>query len=194
MLQRSIHEILEQLDPELAQDPAQVESFIADASVKANVAHPYIFAVYEAGQAGGFYFYSCEYMPCRSVRQIVEAGQFLDEMTAVQAMKVAAETLGYFYQNNIAHNLITAGTLLIAGNNKPRLANIAAYQPSSTYDQQQEMIEVGNIVASALPENSQKLGIRQLATDLATRAVPLLSILKRAAAAHAEIMWEGKGK
>lgn len=35
---------------------------------------------------------------------------------------------------------------------------------------------------------------REPPVDLATRAVPLLSILKRAAAAKAEIMWEGKGK
>jgi hypothetical protein len=34
---------------------------------------------------------------------------------------------------------------------------------------------------------------REAPVDLATRAVPLLSILKRAAAAHAEIMWESKG-
>jgi hypothetical protein len=30
------------------------------------------------------------------------------------------------------------------------------------------------------------------AVDLATRAVPLLSLMKRAAAAKAEVMWEGK--
>lgn len=35
---------------------------------------------------------------------------------------------------------------------------------------------------------------REPPVDLATRAVPLLSILKRAAAAHAEIMWEVKAK
>ena len=35
---------------------------------------------------------------------------------------------------------------------------------------------------------------REAPVDLATRAVPLLSILKRAAAAKAEIVWEGKGK
>jgi Domain of unknown function (DUF1840) len=29
---------------------------------------------------------------------------------------------------------------------------------------------------------------------LATRAIPLLSLVKRAAAAHAEVVWEGKGK
>jgi hypothetical protein len=35
---------------------------------------------------------------------------------------------------------------------------------------------------------------REQPVDLATRAVPLLSILKRAAAAKAELVWEGKGK
>jgi hypothetical protein len=29
---------------------------------------------------------------------------------------------------------------------------------------------------------------------LATRAIPLLSLMKRAAAAHSEVIWEGKGK
>jgi hypothetical protein len=33
---------------------------------------------------------------------------------------------------------------------------------------------------------------RQPPVALATRAIPLLSILKRAAAAHAELVWEGK--
>jgi hypothetical protein len=35
---------------------------------------------------------------------------------------------------------------------------------------------------------------RDAPVDIATRAVPLLSIMKRAAAAHAELVWEGKGK
>jgi hypothetical protein len=33
---------------------------------------------------------------------------------------------------------------------------------------------------------------RDAPVDIATRAVPLLSIMKRAAAANAELMWEGK--
>lgn len=33
---------------------------------------------------------------------------------------------------------------------------------------------------------------REPPIDIATRAVPLLSVMKRAAAAHAELMWEGK--
>ncbi len=155
------------LDAERAQDQEEIKSFISDASVKANVSHPYIFAVYEAGQANGTYFYSCEYVPCRSVRQIIQAGQFLDEITAIQAMKVAAEVLAYFEKEKISHNLIGENTVLIGEKNKPRLANIATYHPDATFDMKREMAELGRVFAASLPEQSQALGIRALAVSLA---------------------------
>ncbi len=155
------------LDPERAQDQEEIKSFISDASVKANVSHPYIFAVYEAGQANGVYFYSCEYVPCRSVRQIIQAGQFLDEVTAIQAMKVAGEVLAYFEKEKISHNLIGENTVLIGEKNKPRIANIATYHPDAAFDMKREMAELGRVISAALPEQSQALGIRALAAGLA---------------------------
>ncbi|PTX93088.1 hypothetical protein DB345_15780 [Spartobacteria bacterium LR76] len=155
------------LDPERSHDQEEVKSFISDASVKANVSHPYIFAVYEAGQSNGSYFYSCEYVPCRSLKQIIQAGQFLDEATAVQAMKVAAEVLAYFEKEKISHNLIGENTVLIGEKNKARIANIATYHPDAAFDMKREMVEIGRVFAAALPEHSQALGIRALAAGLA---------------------------
>ncbi|GAT33684.1 response regulator receiver domain-containing protein [Terrimicrobium sacchariphilum] len=155
------------LEPERAHDQEEVKSFISDASVKANVSHPYIFAVYEAGQSNGSYFYSCEYVPCRSLKQIIQAGQFLDEATAVQAMKVTAEVLAYFEKEKISHNLIGENTVLIGEKNKPRIANIATYHPEATFDMKREMVEIGRVFAAVLPEQSQALGIRALAVGLA---------------------------
>jgi hypothetical protein len=63
-----------------------------------------------------------------------------------------------------------------------------------------EQIRAGTHITPARPadnedsKNEDEDEEREPPVDLATRAVPLLSILKRAAAAHAEIMWEGKGK
>ena len=155
------------LDSQRASDQEEVKSFISDASVKANVSHPYIFAVYEAGQSQGSYFYSCEYVPCRSLSQIIQAGQFLDEMTAIQAMKVAAEVLAYFEKEKISHNLIGENSVLIGEKNKPRIANIATYHPDAVFDMKREMSELGRVFAAALPEQSQALGIRALAASLA---------------------------
>lgn len=61
-----------------------------------------------------------------------------------------------------------------------------------------EQIKAGAHVTAARPadnedaKNEDEDEEREPPVDLATRAVPLLSVMKRAAAAHAELMWEGK--
>jgi len=61
-----------------------------------------------------------------------------------------------------------------------------------------EQIKAGTHATAARPADNEDSPSddededREPAVDIATRAVPLLSILKRAAAAHAEIVWEGK--
>ncbi|HEY0686261.1 MAG TPA: DUF1840 domain-containing protein [Steroidobacter sp.] len=64
-----------------------------------------------------------------------------------------------------------------------------------------EQIKAGTHVTPARPADNEDSKNededdedREPPVDLATRAVPLLSILKRAAAANAEITWEAKGK
>ena len=163
------------LDRKLAQDSAQIERFMSDASVKANVRHPYIFAVYEAGESDGVYFYSCEYVPSRSLKWSRKQGAFLDERTALQAMKVAAEVLAYFSRENIAHNFLSGDSVLLDPSNRPRVANIAAREVAGTFTLTDEMQELGRIVAGVLPETSQALGVRKLARSLAAgemRALP----------------------
>lgn len=155
------------LDRERAQDAEEIQRFIANASVKANVAHPSIFAVYEAGEGSGIYYYSCEYVPCRSLRQLREAGIPLDENTALQTMKVAADVLSYFARENITHNIISENSILLDKNNRPRIANIAAYQSAEPFDQTAEMARLGSVIAGMLPETANQLGVRSLAHSLA---------------------------
>lgn len=66
-------------------------------------------------------------------------------------------------------------------------------------EQATEQIKAGTHSTPALPADNEDAQNededdeeREAPVDLATRAVPLLSLLKRAAAAHAEVMWEGK--
>lgn len=67
-------------------------------------------------------------------------------------------------------------------------------------EQATEQIRAGTHVTPARPadnedsKNEDEDDDREPPVDLATRAVPLLSILKRAAAAKAELVWEAKGK
>jgi formylglycine-generating enzyme required for sulfatase activity/DNA-binding NarL/FixJ family response regulator len=161
------HVRLYTLDRRLAQDPAEIERFMSDASVKANVRHPYILAVYEAGESDGIYFYSCEYVPGRSLQWSREQGVFLDEQTALQAMRVAAEVLAYFSREKIAHDSLSGNSVLVGPRNRPRIANLATREVAGKIGFAEEMQELGRIIDGALPKTSRALGVRELATSLA---------------------------
>lgn len=154
------------LDPERAQNPEEIQKFIANASVKANVSHPQIFAVYEAGENNGIYHYSCEYVPCRSLKQLRQSGVTLDEPTALQAVKIASMVLGYFAQRNMAHNPISENSILIAANNRPRIANIAAYQSSEETDLNAEMRQLAGAILGVLAPGPGTMGLRDLLVSL----------------------------
>ena len=89
------------LDRKLANDSSEIERFMADAA-KANVRHPYVSAVYEAGEDNGLYFLLGEFVPGRSLQAFREAGDLLEERTALQVMRVASEALAYFLARTLA--------------------------------------------------------------------------------------------
>ena len=156
------------LDRNLAQEQAEIEKFMLDASVKANMRHPYVLAVYEAGQSDGIYFYSCEYIPSRSLQSLHDAGISLEERSALQAMKVAAEVLAYFSRENITHNRISKRSILIDANNRIRIANIAVRETPKQFSIAEEMQELGRMIVEVLPPGSKELGVRQFASSLAS--------------------------
>jgi formylglycine-generating enzyme required for sulfatase activity len=154
------------LDHSLAGDPAAVERFLSNASAKAKATNPVVIAVYEAGEAEGVYYYSCEYVPCRSVGQLRESGEKLDETTARAAIKAAAEALDFFAREKIAHDLLTENALLIGPSNRVRFANIACATASQAFDLSAEMRRVGEIILGVLPESGAEK-VRDMAAILA---------------------------
>jgi formylglycine-generating enzyme required for sulfatase activity/DNA-binding NarL/FixJ family response regulator len=156
------------LERKLAQDSSEIEHFMANASAKANVKHPYVLAVYEAGEEHGLYFYSCEFVPGRSLRAVREAGDLLEEGTGLEMMKVASETLAYFARENIGHTPLSPSCLFVCPNGRVRMANIATHDGAVPSNIAFEMRELGRIVADVLPESPQRLGVQRLASSLAS--------------------------
>lgn len=177
--QRSISRTvaLHVLRDEAAVDPASIRRFLDDASVKAGVSHPFVFAVYEAGEDSGYHFYSSEYLPARSLRQIRESGGTLDELTALQALKVTANVLNYFSGNSVAREPISENAILIGPGNQPRIANIAISAPLDEWDEDAERAELARTILALLPTHrlAAGLGVRQLAQGLANGVVKYAS-------------------
>lgn len=162
------------LSRSLVGDPAAVERFVANASAKAKATHAGIIAVYEAGESNGIYYYSCEYIPSRTLRQLRENGGKLDEITALHVLKAVADALDFFAREKITHDLITDNAVLIGPHNRPRIANIASYQVVEPYDLATEMRCVGEFILGAL-EDSPASDARDLAKQLIDPAMPFAS-------------------
>ena len=155
------------LDRRLASDASEIERFMANASAKANVRHPYVSTVYEAGEDSGLYFYSGEFVPGRSLQAIRAAGEFLEERTALEVLKIASEALAYFSRENIGHSSLSPSCLVVGPNGRVRMANIATHQLHAKSTCADEMRALGQIVADVLAKSPQKLGVGRLARSLA---------------------------
>ncbi len=134
------------LAADLASNPEESKRFIGSASAKANVRQAYILAVYEAGQAEGYQFYSCEYLPCNSIHQLTEEGKKLPSKTVYTALKTAGDALAHLSMNQTRHSPVTKKSILIAGPEKIRITNIATNDPDVTPSDPEEIQILGTIL------------------------------------------------
>lgn len=157
---------LHTLRPESA-DEQGVKDFLADASAKANVNHPYVLAVYEAGHDQDVYFFAAEYVEASSVAQIAATGRRLSPQVVLQIVKVAADVFQSFEQNGIRHRVLEAADVLVTPKNQPRLRNIAAH---------------GTFVSPTRPENMAALArilLPLLENDAARNSAGVQNLLQR---------------
>ncbi len=146
---------LKVLDPERAKDEAMVQEFTANARAKANVQHPSILAVYEAGEENGHTFYTREYVEGRNLAAVDASGSKIDEATALKIARVAAEGLSYLQAQKIPHAALDARSIYLSLDGTPRLANIAT-QNGDEQSFEQEVQTLGRTLLTVLPA-AQKL-------------------------------------
>src|SRR5690606_8430661 len=84
-ISRQVH--LHTLDPSLFAP----ERFLADASLKANVRHPAVLAVFEAGEADGTYFYAAEPPQGVPLSSAAAEGRQLPAADVLQLLQTVAE-------------------------------------------------------------------------------------------------------
>lgn len=154
---------IEILDADKAGDESIRDHFIADARAKAQVQHPSIVAVYEAGEAEGRYFYAHEYVDGGTLADLKTTGDKLDEITALKTLRVVAEGLAYLSSHHIPHYAPDAASIFIGKNGQAHLSNIATHAAENPLTPEQEIQALGRIMLSVLPAiQSITQGLRDL--------------------------------
>ena len=155
------------------EDPAAKARFIADARAKANVQHPSILAVYEAGEADGRIFYAHEYVDGQNLAELQASGQKIDESTVLKLLRTVSEGLAYLHTNTIPHTPLEPANVFLGHDGNPRLANLATQHTHHQLTPEQEIQTLGRMVLSvAQPVQQLSPGLRTLFSRLVQSSGP----------------------
>ena len=143
---------MEVLSEEIAQkDPRAQERFLALAQTKANVKHPSIRSVYEAGQERGRVYYTYEYADGCQLAEMRAKGETLDDRMALRILKVVVEGLAYLQKHNIPHAALEARHICLDKNKEPHLSNIAVLEREGRTEMRSDVAALASSIAAVLP-------------------------------------------
>ncbi len=155
-LSRPVHLVV--MDPASADVPELQSVFLADARAKAQVHHPSLLAVQEAGEMDGRIFYAIERIEAEPLKVLLERGNVLSVEGVLRIARTVAEGFVYLDRSKVAHRALTSADVLIAVDGSSRLRNLAQGGDHPAPDQAADLARFGAwLVALLPPETPQAL-------------------------------------
>lgn len=115
---------LKVLQPELAaEDRDYVERFMNEGRAAAALVHPNVITVHAVGEEHGLYFLEMEFVPGRSLRQLIEDEQRLSPQRATALAARIADGLAEAHRVNIIHRDLKPDNVLLTLHGVPKLAD-----------------------------------------------------------------------
>ncbi len=122
--------VLHVLRSSLRENPERAQEFLDTASANANIRHPSILPVYEAGEYEGTYYYAREFVVGRTIYEIKASGQTITETVALQIVRAIADALSHLDDHGILHAPLRLSRIFVTPNEEARLADVAVANPA----------------------------------------------------------------
>jgi serine/threonine-protein kinase len=110
-LQRQV--ALKIVSHQLSADPSFLERFKREGISAANLDHPHVIPVYEAGEADGLAFLSMKFIDGPSLDDVIRGGQGLTAQRAMTILRQVAEALDYAHGTGLVHRDIKPANILL---------------------------------------------------------------------------------
>ena len=163
----------------------RIGRFRAEAEAVAQLQHPNIVAIYGVGEHKGAPFFSMEYVPGRTLAELVAKRPLAPELAARQ-VRTIAEAIQYAHEQGIVHRDLKPSNVLIDSTGRPRVTDfgLAKRLPSSSDSQpsssNSQMTLSGQVLGSPsylAPEQAGENGAVGPATDVYSLGAILFHLL-----------------
>jgi uncharacterized protein DUF4388/protein kinase-like protein len=114
----------------LRESPERAQEFLDTASANANIRHPAILPVYEAGEYEGTCFYAREFIVGQTLYELRASGLTISETTALRIVRAIAEALAHLDDHGIMHAPLRLSRIFVTPNDETRLADVAVTNPA----------------------------------------------------------------
>jgi serine/threonine-protein kinase len=144
---------LKLLHPRFAADGEFVERFRREASSAAGLQHPNVVGVFDRGEWDGTYYIAMEYLPGRSLKQLVRDHGALDPALAVSLVLQILKAARFAHRRGIVHRDIKPHNVIVDEEGRAKVTDFGIARAGAS-----DMTETGSILGTAQylsPEQAQ---------------------------------------
>lgn len=148
-------------------DPESVERFRREAGAAARLNHPHIVQIYDWGEAAGTYYISMEYVPGRSLKEVIQEEGSLPSEKIVSVAAQVLDALAFVHAAGFVHRDIKPQNILLDDRGRAKVADLGIVRAADSGG----MTAKGSILGTA-----QYLSPEQAQGQTATPASDLYSL------------------
>ncbi|MGO9292357.1 MAG: protein kinase domain-containing protein [Streptosporangiaceae bacterium] len=161
--------------PELASDPQFVRRFIGEARSAARLASPHVVAVHDQGSDGPVHFIVLEYVPGRSLRELLTERGRLEPDEALDIIEGVLAGLAVAHQAGIAHRDVKPENVLLTNSGGVKVADFGLARAVAGTEHTKTGVIIGT--AAYLAPEQVSAGRSDARTDVYAAGVMLFELL-----------------
>src|SRR5436309_9203672 len=165
---------LKLLHRRFAEDPDFVERFRREAQSAAGLQHPNIVSVYDRGSFDGTYYIAMEYVPGRSLKQVIRQEAPIDPVRAIDITIQILKAARFAHRHGVIHRDLKPHNVILDDQDHVKVTDFGIARAGAS-----DMTETGSIMGTAQylsPEQAPGHAVSATA-DLYSVAVVLYELL-----------------
>ena len=124
-------------------DPTFVRRFQREARAAARLRHPHIVTIYEVGEAEGTHYLSMEYLPGRTLAQLIAEEGALPPARVARLIAQVAEALDYAHAQGLIHRDVKPSNIMVGPGDDVTLMDFGLVKAADHSELSQELFSSG---------------------------------------------------